>query len=263
MGNFPRLSDMNPLISVDELVTLREWSDPVVLCASMGPTPPTHGIPGSHLADLEGDFSDPADPLPHTVPADLTGLFASYGVSDGTPAVVYDDQGGATAPRVWWLAQVAGIRARVLDGGLPAWRAAGHEVEELTAPTRQGTLSAVVRPELLRDRAQVESDGRLIVDARSAGRFAGTEPEPRPGLRSGHIPGAVNLPYTEVYAEDGRMRTAAELQELFRERVGERTDLTFSCGSGVTACVDALAATVAGYGDLAVYEGSWSEWGRL
>jgi len=110
---------MNPLISVDELVTLREWSDPVVLCASMGPTPPTHGIPGSHLADLEGDFSDPTDPLPHTVPADLTALFASYGVSDGTPVVVYDDQGGATAPRVWWLAQVAGVRARVLDGGLP------------------------------------------------------------------------------------------------------------------------------------------------
>lgn len=253
---------MNPVISVAELVTLLEWSDPVVLCASMGPNPPTSGIPGSHLADLEADFSDPDNPLPHTVPTDLTALFAAYGVSDGTPVVVYDDQDGASAPRVWWLAKVAGINARVLDGGLRAWTQAGHDVAELTAPPGGGRLTATRRPELLRDKAQVESDGRLVVDARSAGRFAGTEPEPRPGLRSGHIPGAVNLPYTEVYDDTGHLRPAAELAELFRERVGERTDLTFSCGSGVTACVDALAATVAGYEDLAIYEGSWSEWGR-
>ena len=253
---------MNPLISVEELVTLREWSDPVVLCASMGPNPPSTGIPGSHLADLEDDFSDPGNPLPHTAPADLRALLESYGVSDGTPLVVYDDQAGATAPRVWWLARVAGVDARVLDGGLAAWREAGHEVSELSPPLGGGTLTSTPRPELLRDRSQVERDGRLVVDARSAGRFAGTEPEPRPGLRSGHIPGSVNLPYTEVYDAAGRLRDPVGLQELLRERVGERTDLTFSCGSGVTACVDALAATAAGYDDLAVYEGSWSEWGR-
>lgn len=255
------MAAMHPLISVEELLALGET--PVVLCASMGPHPPTVGIPGSHLADLEGDFSDPDQPLPHTVPTDLTGLFESYGVSDETPVVVYDDQGGAAAPRVWWLARVAGIDARVLDGGLPAWVSAGQEVTPFSAPRSRGTLTAAQRPELLRDREQVESDGRLVVDARSAGRFAGTEPEPRPGLRSGHIPGSVNLHYTEVYDAAGRMKSPEELRQLFESVVDKREDLTFSCGSGVTACVDALAATIAGYDDLAVYEGSWSEWGRL
>lgn len=249
---------MNPMMTVEELRALR---DAVVLCASMGPTPPTHGIPGSHLADLEGDFSDPSSDLPHTVPADGQVLFESYGVCDDTPVVVYDDAAGATAPRVWWLAKVAGIEARVLDGGLAAWREAGGELAPFAAPRGGGHLSAQPRPELLRNRADVEQDGRLVVDARSAGRFAGSEPEPRPGLRSGHIPGSVNLPYTEVY-RDGHLRPAAELKALFADVAGERRDLTFSCGSGVTACVDALAATVAGYEDLAVYEGSWSEWGR-
>lgn len=254
----PRLAAMNPMMTVEELRALR---DAVVLCASMGPTPPTHGIPGSHLADLEGDFSDSSSDLPHTVPADVQALFESYGVSDDTPVVVYDDAAGATAPRVWWLAKVAGIEARVLDGGLAAWREAGGELAPFAAPRGGGHLSAQPRPELLRNRADVEQDGRLVVDARSAGRFAGSEPEPRPGLRSGHIPGSVNLPYTEVY-RDGHLRPAAELKALFADVAGERRDLTFSCGSGVTACVDALAATVAGYEDLAVYEGSWSEWGR-
>lgn len=266
---------MNPLITADELAALQRRGDVVVLCASMGPVPPTRGIPGSHLADLEADFSDPRNPLPHTVPEDLTGLFESYGVSDHTTVVVYDDQAGATAPRVWWLARVAGLKdenLRVLDGGLAAWRSSGRAVAELTRPTRRGTLHVIPRPELLLDAARVTADNasgaRLVVDARSAGRFHGTEPEPRPGLRSGHIPGSVNLPYTEVHREiDGAayLRSAAELQELLAAVVGTReasTPLTFSCGSGVTACVDALAATVAGYRDLAVYEGSWSEWGR-
>ncbi|MDO5511569.1 sulfurtransferase [Corynebacterium sp.] len=246
---------MNPLISVAEL---RSLSNPVLLCASMGPNPPTRGIPGSHLADLEGDFSDPSQDLPHTVPADLRGLFESYGVSDDTPVVVYDDQEGATAPRVWWLAKVAGVDARVLDGGLRAWTG---QLAEFTPPPGGGTLTASPRPGLLRDQEEVKADGRLVVDARSAGRFAGTEPEPRPGLRPGHIPGSVNLPYPQVY-DNGHLKSPEQLQQMFREVVGDRRDLTFSCGSGVTACVTALAATVAGYEDLAVYEGSWSEWGR-
>ena len=174
------MAGMNPLITVEELATLLREGEPVVLCAAMGPNPPTRGIPGSHLADLEGDFSDPGNPLPHTVPGDLTGLFESYGVSDGTPVVVYDDQAGASAPRVWWLAKVAGVDARVLDGGLPAWRAAGHPVGELTRPAARGTLNAAPRPHLLVDAGRVTGGGRLVVDARSAGRFEGVEPEPRP-----------------------------------------------------------------------------------
>ncbi|QGU04533.1 sulfurtransferase [Corynebacterium comes] len=254
---------MNPLITAEELATLLRDNPPVILCASMGPHPPKFGIPGSHLADLEGDFSDRDSPLPHTAPMDLTGLFGSYGVSDGTTVVIYDDQAGATAPRVWWLAEVAGIHARVLDGGLPAWRLAGGAVEELVRPTGRGTLTAGGRPHLLHNAARVAEGDRLIVDARSAGRFAGTEPEPRAGLRAGHIPGSVNLPYVRVYDGAGRMLPEGELRELFHEVVDKEEALTFSCGSGVTACVTALAATVAGYRDLAVYEGSWAEWGRL
>lgn len=254
---------MKPLITAEELATLLREESPVVLCASMGPHPPTRGVPGSHLADLEADFSDPDDLLPHTAPADLIGLFESYGVSDGTPVVVYDDQAGASAPRVWWLAKVAGIDARVLDGGLPAWVGAGHPLGELVPRTARGRITGEPRTGLLLDAAGVAEGDRLVVDARSAARFEGREPEPRPGLRSGHIPGSVNLPFTEVYGEDGRMCSTEDLQKLFLQVVGEDEALTFSCGSGVTACVNALAATVAGYRDLAVYEGSWSEWGRL
>ena len=245
---------MTPLISVDELTRL---DAPVILSASMGPNPPTDGIPGAFLADLEADFSEPGHPLPHTVPADPARVFESYGISDDTTVVVYDDQLGVAAPRVWWLALVAGLTdVRVLDGSWTGERA------PLSRPTRHGTITAAPRPGLLVDAATVAAGPRLLVDARSAGRFAGTESEPRPGLRSGRAPGSVNLPYTDVYRADGRMKSSAELQELFREVVGDRRDLVFSCGSGVTACVDALAATVAGYDDLAVYEGSWSEWGR-
>lgn len=257
-----RLAGMNPLITAEELAVLLRGEAPVVLCASMGPNPPTRGIPGSFPADLEGDFSDPANPLPHTAPDDLTGLFESYGVSDGTPVVVYDDQVGASAPRVWWLAKAAGVDARVLDGGLNAWLAAGGSAAELARPAARGSLTAVPRPHLLLDADRVTAGGRLVVDARSAGRFTGAEPEPRPGLRAGHIPGSVNLPYTRVYDGAGRLRPEKELREMFREVAGGERALTFSCGSGVTACVTALAATVAGYRDLAVYEGSWAEWGR-
>ncbi|GAB2517571.1 3-mercaptopyruvate sulfurtransferase [Corynebacterium atrinae] len=246
---------MSPLISIDELRASQAGL--TLLCASMGPTPPTHGIPDSYLADLEADFSDPSGQLPHTAPANLRGLFEAYGISDDTAVVVYDQQAGAVAPRIWWLARVAGLsNVRVLNG---PWT---FETAPFARPTQRGTISAPSRPELLIDAAAVAAGGRLIVDARSAGRFAGTEAEPRPGLRPGHIPGSVNLPYTEVFASDGTYRPAGQLRALFEAVVDKREDLAFTCGSGVTACVDALAATLAGYEDLAVYEGSWSEWGR-
>ncbi|WIM69678.1 rhodanese-like domain-containing protein [Corynebacterium suedekumii] len=123
---------MTPLISVDELTRL---DAPVILSASMGPNPPTDGIPGAFLADLEADFSEPGHPLPHTVPADPARVFESYGISDDTAVVVYDDQQGATAPRVWWLALVAGLTdVRVLDG---PWAGSGHHCPgpRATAPS--------------------------------------------------------------------------------------------------------------------------------
>ncbi|MCK7637127.1 sulfurtransferase [Corynebacterium sp. P7202] len=243
-------------------------ADLVVLCASMGdPAKSAEGIPGAFLADLEGDFSDPDSPLPHTVPTDVRGVFEARGISDGTAVVVYDRFGVLCAPRVWWLAKVAGLdNVAVLDGGLPAWVGAGHRVEQLAVPAERGVIAAEPRPDLLVgvsgvSRALARSAWE-VVDARSAGRFIGVEPEPRPGLKAGHIPGSVNIPFTRVLDANGHLRDPGELAELFRSVVGDARRMTFTCGSGVTACVDALAAERAGYTDLTVYDGSWSEWGN-
>lgn len=188
-----------------------------------------------------------------------------YGISDDTVVVVYDRHGLMVAPRVWWLLRVAGLdRIGVLDGGLPAWTTAGHSTAELAAPTGGGKITATPCPELLVGIEEVEKtlarSQKAVVDARSAGRFAGVEPEPRPGIPSGQIPGSENLPFTEVADEHGKLRPVTELQELFQDLTGEATALVFSCGSGVTACVDAYAAVVAGYDNVSVYDGSWTDW---
>lgn len=238
--------------------------DLVILAVSMGDPTKTKetAVPGAILADLEGEFSAPDSDLPHTVPTDIAKVFENVGVSDDTAIVMYDRHGLMCAARVWWLAKTAGLdNVAVLDGGLPAWVAAGYPTEAVATPTKQGSVTTSPCA-LLTDMHGVERAGRTVVDARSAGRFAGTEPEPRPGLAAGHIPGSVNIPFTSVLNDQGLLKPPAELQALFAETVGPATALTFSCGSGVTACVDALAALEAGYDDLLVYDGSWSEWGR-
>ncbi|MCX7543571.1 sulfurtransferase [Corynebacterium sp. P5848] len=257
-----------PVVSVDWLSNQlhNRDADLVVLYASMGnPEKSSVGVPGALLADLDGDFSAPDSPLPHTAPSDVRALFETRGISDGTAVVVYDRFGIMCAPRVWWLAKVAGLdNVAVLDGGLPAWIGAGLEVEPVASPTTRGTITAVGHPELLVGMSGVSRalarSAWEVVDARSAGRFAGVEAEPRPGLKPGHIPGSVNIPFTRVLS-NGHMRAPEELADLFRQTVGDARRLTFTCGSGVTACVDALAAECAGYKDVTVYDGSWSEWG--
>ncbi|MDO5077333.1 sulfurtransferase [Corynebacterium sp.] len=265
---------MTNLVDSSWLAERYRHDDVVVLCASLGNPNKSlaSGIPGAILADLEGAFSAPGAPLPHTVPEQVSAPFTALGIGQTTTVVVYDRFGVMCAPRVWWLARMAGIdNVFVLDGGLPAWVAAGEE----TAPIRTfeeavaavpGVLSAPERPELLTDVGGVQSalarSGHAVVDARSAGRFAGIEPEPRDGLHGGHIPGSVNVPYTSLFDSDGKMLPRAEVQRIFSEQVGDAQRLTMTCGSGVSACVLALAAYEAGYEDVVVYDGSWSEWGR-
>ncbi|MFD9011602.1 sulfurtransferase [Streptomyces sp. NPDC059552] len=238
--------------------------------AAPPPRGPGRRIPGARPFDLDGDLSDHTAPAPHTMPGvpQFTEAVRALGLADTDTVVVYDAAGLYSSARAWWMLRAMGFdRAAVLDGGLPAWTAAGLPVEATAAAYEgpRGSFTARPRPGLLVDSATVAraltDPDAAVLDARTRERFAGTAPEPRPGLRGGHMPGALNLPFAELQDRAGLMRPAGELRAAFRKLAGDRERLRFSCGSGVTACVLALAADLAGYRDIAVYDGSWSEWG--
>ncbi|MBW5484622.1 sulfurtransferase [Streptomyces bambusae] len=262
---------LGPLVGVEWLA--RRLGEPglVVFDASVGAhRGAARRIPGARPFDLDGELSDHSSPVPHTMPGagQFTEALRGLGVDDASTVVVYDGAGLYSSARAWWMLRAMGFdRAAVLDGGLPAWAAAGHPVEEAPAgyDGPPGDFTARPRPGLVVDSAAVAGaladPGALVLDARTRGRFAGTAPEPRPGLRGGHMPGAANLPFGDLQGDGGLMRPAAELRAAFTALAGDRERLVLSCGSGVTACVLALGAELAGYRDLAVYDGSWSEWG--
>ncbi|GAA2632597.1 MULTISPECIES: sulfurtransferase [Streptomyces] len=260
-----------PLVGVDWLAGRLGAPGLVLFDASVGAhRAAAHRIPGARPFDLDGALSDHTAPAPHTMPGapEFTEAMRALGVGDEDTVVVYDGAGVYSSARAWWMLRAMGFdRAAVLDGGLPAWTAAGLPVSA-TAPAYEGprgSFTARPRPGLLVDSATVAraltDPAAAVLDARTRERFAGTAPEPRPGLRGGHMPGALNLPFVELCDRDGLMRPAGELRAAFRALAGERERLYFSCGSGVTACVLALGADLAGYGEIAVYDGSWSEWG--
>jgi thiosulfate/3-mercaptopyruvate sulfurtransferase len=228
-------------------------------------------IPGAQLFRID-DASDPASPLPHTFPA--PDLFAGYvsrlGISSGDHVVVYDASGtNFSAARAWWMFRVFGHDAvSVLDGGLAAWKAGGRALErgDPVTPSR-GVFVATVRSGLLRTAPQVlasiQGGSAQVVDMRSRGRFEGTEPEPRAGLRSGHIPGSRNVPYATLVDEHGLVRTSPALRRaLSLAGIDLERPVIATCGSGVTACTLLLALDVLGVTDAALYDGSWSEWGQ-
>ena len=226
-------------------------------------------IPGAVFFDVDG-IADKSTKLPHMLPSPdvFAKAVGALGIGNGDRVIIYDSRNVVSAARVWWTFRVFGHDAvAVLDGGLPKWRADGRPVESGPAkqPTRQ-KFTAKFRPELVRDLAQVQENvttGReQVVDARSRGRFAGTEPEPRPGLRGGHIPNSLNLPYDELHAPDGTLRAAPALREAFADAgVDLGRPVVTTCGSGITASVLALALHRLGRPDVAVYDGSWTEWG--
>jgi thiosulfate/3-mercaptopyruvate sulfurtransferase len=230
-------------------------------------------LPGARFFDIEA-FSAHDTSLPHMAPAaaEFARLAAGLGVGAASRVVFYDQRGLYSAARGWWLLRYFGHDAvAVLDGGLPAWQRAGRPTEqgEERAPDAVppgGRFVAHVRPALLRDRAAMLANlgtGReRMLDARPAPRFSGAQPEPRPGLRSGHIPGARNLPLSEVLDAEGRMLAPPALRQRFAAAgVGRDDAVVASCGSGVTATGLLLALAVAGYPDGALYDGSWAEWG--
>jgi thiosulfate/3-mercaptopyruvate sulfurtransferase len=257
---------LHALLGDPRLVLLEVKLKPVGPATASGSA--TAWIPGARVFDLDGAFSDAGQALPHMMPgpAHFEREARKLGIHRDSILVVYDRVGLYSSPRAWWMFKAMGhAQVAVLDGGLPAWTGAGHPTStEVARVEREGDFVARPTQNAFCDAAAVQralSDAsHAVLDARSHGRFTGREPEPRAGLRQGHMPNAVNLPFTDVQVK-GHMKRPSELEALFASRVGPRRKLIFSCGSGVTACVDALAATLAGYTDIQVYDGSWSEWG--
>ena len=225
-------------------------------------------LPGAVLFDIDR-IADTSTDLPHMLPSPdvFAKAVGALGIGDGDRVVIYDSRGVVSAARVWWTFRVFGHDdVAVLDGGFPKWRAEGRPVSAGAATPTPRRFTARFRPELVRDLAQMQANvgtqREQVVDARSRGRFAGTEPEPRAGLRGGHIPGSLNLPYDEVHAPDGTLRPAAALRDAFvAAGVDLERPVVTTCGSGITASVLALALHRAGRADVAVYDGSWTEWG--
>jgi thiosulfate/3-mercaptopyruvate sulfurtransferase len=224
-------------------------------------------IPGARWVDLKNQFSDVNASFPNTFPDVQTFESAaqSLGINNTSKIVVYDNLGAYTSPRIWWMLRAMGHNeVAVLDGGLPEWLEKNYEVEPYALKTyKKGNFKADLNFDEIKETkdilAQIDSKKELIVDARSEGRFKGIAPEPRQGLSSGHIPGSVNLPYTEVL-HHGKFKPKEELRELFEKLNPENNPMIFSCGSGVTACILYLANEIASKVQKSVYDGSWTEW---
>ena len=225
-------------------------------------------IPGAVFFDIDA-IADRATSLPHMLPseADFGRAVGALGLGNGDRIVVYDSRGVISAARVWWTFRAFGHdTVSVLDGGLRAWLAEGRPVESGAPTTRPQRFTAKLRPELVRTleqvRANLASHHEQVLDARSRGRFAGTEPEARAGVRGGHIPGSLNLPYETLYRPDATLRPMDELRCAFEEAgIVPGKPVVTSCGSGVTASVLALGLHLVGHEQVAVYDGSWTEWG--
>jgi thiosulfate/3-mercaptopyruvate sulfurtransferase len=226
-------------------------------------------IPGARFFDFDGRIRDPDSDLPHMLPnaERFSSEMQRLGLKPDSLVVLYDTMGMYSSPRGWWMLRAMGFdNCALLDGGLPAWTAAGYALDGDAPPDEPaaGDFVARLNPGWVVDAQQVLAaldDGDIaVVDARPAERFRGQVDEPRAGLRRGHMPGAHNLPFAELF-RDGRLLPTAELRERLAPLLEGRKRYYFSCGSGVTACILAFAAERAGYSGLAVYDGSWCEWG--
>ncbi len=253
-------------LSAENLSLFDASMKPIFPVANPIPETPAY-IPGSLRFDFDDVLCDHNVSLPHMLPSPefFENEMQKYGVNNDSAIVVYDKAGIFSSPHAWWMFRAMGHdQVAVLDGGLPAWIRAGYETVPTLAPlTQRGDFASLPQPGLFVDSKsviQALADSTVsVIDARSAGRFKGQDPEPRAGLRGGHMPGAVNVPYVDVL-ENGRMSARSNLQKIFAQYKEKK--MIFSCGSGVTACVLALAAEQAGFKDLAVYDSLWSEWGR-
>lgn len=227
-------------------------------------------IPGARFFDID-EISDHRSELPHMVPPveKFMSRLRAMGVGDGHQVVVYDSLGLFSAARVWWLFRLMGqFNVAVLDGGFPKWKAEGREIEDMPPVIRDRHMTVRVQNHMVRDVTQVSAASKLgdheIIDARAAARFRGEVPEPRQGLRAGHIPGAKSVPFTTLLNADGTLKPNDKLRSIFEAAgVNLSKPAITSCGSGVTAAVLSLALERIGKSDHALYDGSWTEWGAF
>lgn len=225
-------------------------------------------IPGARFFDME-EISDHRSALPHMAPPTekFISRLRAMGVGDGHQVVIYDGAGLFSAARVWWLFRLMGkTNVAVLDGGMPKWQAETRDVEDMPPVLRDRHMTVSRQNQLVKDVTQVAHAAKLaeaeIIDARSAPRFRGDTPEPRAGLRAGHIPGSKNVPYATMLNGDGTMKPVTELRAVLEAAgVNLAKPIITTCGSGVTAAVLSLALERIGHRNHALYDGSWAEWG--
>jgi len=269
------MSQASPLVSADWLRTnisapdIRivdaTWELPFLVARQSGRTQYDSGhIPGAVFFDID-DVADQESPLPHMLPdaVQFSSKVRKLGLGDGNHIVIYDSNNFFASARVWWMFRAMGHRdVSVLNGGYKAWLSAGGEIEDLPPRVSERHYTARQRADLIRSKDQVLAASRnareVILDARSPGRFAGTEPEPREGLPSGHIPGSVCVPASSLIDPSGRMESPEALSRLLADFLDQPVIAT--CGSGVSAAIIALALAHLGHWETAIYDGSWTEW---
>ncbi|EEX94131.1 rhodanese-related sulfurtransferase [Vibrio orientalis CIP 102891 = ATCC 33934] len=226
-------------------------------------------IPMSRRFDYDKVFCDPDSSLPHMMPSEerFNSLAQELGLNNDSVIVVYDNSGTFASPRAWWMLRAMGHNeVYILDGGLTEWKAAGFDTRtEYSVASAAGNFSGKLNPEYFVDAKyvvqQIDNSESLTVDARARARFNSEVAEPRAGIRSGHIPNSVCQPFAELM-DKHKLKPVNELKTILKHSLSADASQTlFSCGSGVTACIVLLAAELSGYTNLAVYDGSWTEWG--